>query len=225
MARHLLGWTVLLMLAGGLACKDRPAAVDAGPPPRPCLGVPGTPLCWRLPPGWSVSLAPPKPIEQSASATQPGGSGAEDAGPVEDGGVLLLDTELLASGRRKDPTAKSLHPPRVEVYRSTLPTGSTSTDFLVANRLSQQRVLGGIRVRHLEVEPIRRDGRHGFHVRDAFDVPLPQGGQAPVSQQAVLLIDGRNGYVVVVTLLEDELPRYLDELHGWLGSLSFESGR
>jgi hypothetical protein len=137
--------------------------------------------------------------------------------------VLALDqTELIVSGERRRTKSNSVLPPRVEVYRdSDLPPTTSYTDYLVANRMAQKRSLGDVAVRHLEVEKIRRNDRHGFHLRDAFDVPLPQGGQAPVSQQALLLLDGQTGYVVAVTMMEDERALLAEEIRAWLNSVSF----
>lgn len=216
-------WTLFALLLGGCPKTPKSSPEAAPAAPLPCVVIPGAPLCWKLPAGWTVA----DPNAAQAIAEPPSASGAaaaarEDAGAGEDAGRPLDDTTLLASGRRSDPAVASRHPPRVEVYvNHGLPPGYSAADYLAANRLAQRQTLGDIQVRHLEVEPVRRSGRAGFHVRDAFDVPLAVGGEAPVSQHALLLLDGTTGYVIVVTLLEDELSRYHDELRDLLGSVVF----
>jgi hypothetical protein len=207
-----------------LACPaERGSRIDAAaPPPVEFSAIPGTPLQWRLPAAWTVRAPEATPVVGQAPSAA-GSPAVEDAGRASvDAGDVLGNTVLVASGVRSGDGSTTTQPPRVEVYLdSGLRKGTTLSDYLIANRQSQTRALGDIAIRHLEVEPIRRAGRAGFHLRDAFDVPLPQGGKAPVSQQAVLLLDGDRGYVVVVTLLEDELPRHLEEIRTWLGSIRF----
>lgn len=204
-----------------LACPREAPVPDAGPGEFPVTSVPGTPLLWRLPATWTVAQHRPAGGGQAPSAA---GTRVEDAGAPAKSADLLAQTTLVAEGQRSTADRPSTLPPRVEVYvNGPLPKEATISDYLVANRQAQARALGDITVRHLEVEPIRRSGRAGFHLRDAFDVPLPQGGQAPVSQQAVLLVDGERGYVIVVTLLEDELSRHAEELRTWLHSIRFNT--
>jgi len=219
-----LGRIVLAVawLAAVAGCHDDNRGTDASRPPPPCSAIPGTSLCWRVPATWQVAAAPAPAIQEPRSASGPASQAADSALA---GGVTLDHTQLVASGERQRSGSNSAVLPRVEVYRdSALPASVTPTDYLVANRMSQKRALGEIAVRHLEVEPIRRDNRRGFHLRDAFDVPLPQGGRAPVSQQALIVIDGQTGYVVAVTLMEDERALLAEEIRAWLGSVSFVGG-
>ena len=205
-----------------VGCHDDRRGTDAAPPPLPCTAIPGTGLCWRLPVTWKVAAAPAPGVQEPRSASNPASQPA-DGGKA--GGLALENTLLVATGERQRSSSNSALPPRVEVYRdSGLPATASPTDYLVANRMSQKHALGDIAVRHLEVEPIRRDNRRGFHLRDAFDVPLPQGGRAPVSQQALILLDGQTGYVVAVTLMEDERALLAEEIRAWFGSVSFVAG-
>ncbi|MBN2361758.1 MAG: hypothetical protein JXR83_20060 [Deltaproteobacteria bacterium] len=209
--------TALVCSAGG--CRGDRGKIDAASPPAPCTAIAKTRLCWRVPGTWQVAPTPePALREPQPAAAQAAKS--EDASYA--GGIALDRSELVASGERQRAISNAAIPARVEVYRDLeLPPEISPTDYLVANRMAQKRALGTISVRHLEVEPIQRDNRRGFHLRDAFDVPLPQGGQAPVSQQALLLLDGRTGYIVAVTMMEDERALLAEEIRSWLNSVSF----
>ena len=209
-------FTIAMVMA--VACKrSPPEAQETTPKPAACVAIPSTSLCWELPSRWQVEPATP-----AGPAEPPSAEGASGATGEDEVAELLAGAELVASGRRVDPDRKTTLDPRVEVYRDKdLPAGTSVTDYLVANRSAQKRSLGVVAVRHLEVEPVRREGRRGFHLRDAFDVPLPKGGKAPVSQQALLLLDGDDGYVIVVTSLEDDRAALAEEIRSWLASVSF----
>lgn len=218
-----LGFALVAWVAAtAMGCRGERSGSDAAPPPLPCTAIPDTGLCWRLPGTWQVAAAPPAGVQEPRSASNPVSQPVDGVGA---GGLSLENTKLVATGERQRSSSNSVLPPRVEVYRDNgLPATATPTDYLVANRMAQKHALGAIAVRHLEVEPIRRDNRRGFHLRDAFDVPLPQGGRAPVSQQALILLDGQTGYVVAVTLMEDERALLAEEIRAWLGSVSFVGG-
>lgn len=222
--QHLLLVGVLISLLGLAACKNSDKPQDGTTAPTSCRPIPNTPLCWKLPTGWSVEAAVSQGEESQGpkSAIQ---TALPDAGLVDNAiakEMVLLDTRLLAQGRGPQKLGALLQA-KVEVYQSELAPGTSATDFLAANRLAQQKALSQAPIRHLEVEPVTQQKRRGFIVRDAFDVPVGPQKKIPVSQQALLLVDKQKGYVLVITMLKEDLMPQLPVLRAWLQSVRFAS--
>jgi hypothetical protein len=185
--------------------------------------VPGTDLVVPLPKGWAIEVMEPGP---RPSPDAPAASGTADDV------VVPLHTRTLLSARPTAPTPGMLVAPTLLVLEDPwLPVGTTGVDYLVAQRHSNQAVLGD-HVRHVEAEPTRRDGRPAYHVRDAWTVDGDNDVHRDVSQEALLLIDaaatpngtpGLIGYTVVLTLEQGERDALDPVLRGVLSGVHFEA--
>ena len=221
-------WTRVVLLSGllivvdGCARDKTPvAASDAKGAPVGALQaakkVPGTNLLVPVPNGWIVDVTEPGPRPAPAA--------------VPDDAVVPLHTRTLLSARPAAPTPGMLVAPALLVLEDPwLPIGTTGVDYLVAQRHSNQAVLGD-HVRHVEAEPTRRDGRPAYHVRDAWTVDGDNETHRDVSQEALLLIDaqampdgatGLVGYTVVLTLEQAERDALDPILRGVLSGVHFE---
>ena len=203
------------------ACSKKEIPKTPGQKPAQCKNIPNTPLCWQIPQGWHI-MASAQKADSKAIKSAIEKKGTDAATETQKSAITskILNTHLVVSGSKKTAQTR-LVTPTVEIYTSDLRPDTSATDFLAENRLSQQKAMSAAHIRHLEVEPVRHNQRHGFIVRDAFDVLLPKGKKVSVGQQALLLVDKNKGYVLVVTMAQDQLKQELADLHRWLDSVQF----
>ena len=167
--------------------------------------VGGTPLELRVPPDWIVAdldppAAPPRPADVDGGTSGP---------------TVVLTGRLMFSARAPSGAqGKNDTPPRLEIFHDPwLPVGTSASDYLDAQRKDNERAVregqgGAARIRHVEAERSRREGRPSYHVRDEFTYKV--GSQrAVVSQESLLLVDkdddGLHGYAIVMTMTDDDL--------------------
>jgi hypothetical protein len=167
--------------------------------------VGGTPLEMRVPPDWIVAdLDPPPPPERPVAA---------DGGTIEP--TIKLTGRLMFSARApKGARGEGDAAPRLEIFHDPwLPIGTTASDYLDAQRADNERAVregkgGAARIRHVEAERSRREGRPSYHVRDEFTFKVGSE-RATVSQESLLLIDklgdDLHGYTVVMTMTGEDL--------------------
>jgi hypothetical protein len=219
-ASALLALAVVLAPAGGCKKKDKDPIATLQ---KSLLNVRvvGTPLELRVPPDWIVAdidpaKMPPRPV-------------GPDGGPAEP--VIKLTGRLMFSARapqgaRGDEAA----PPRLQIFHDPwLPVGTTARDYLDAQRRDNERAVregkdGAARIRHVEAERSRREGRPSYHVRDEFTYKL--GNQrATVSQESLLLIDkledDLHGYTIVMTMVDEDLKVLADTRRAVINSVRF----
>ncbi len=175
--------------------------------------VPDTDLILGLPKGWLIEMPNPGPMPPPTKATK-----------------VELKTRTLLSARPGTPAPGTLVAPQLLVLEDPwLPLGTTGVDYLVAQRSSNQTVIGS-NIRHVDAEPSRREGRPSYHIRDEWTV---QGGSfsKDISQEALLILDdvtapdgsaAMHGYTVVMTLEKAEFPRLQPLLREIFASVHFE---
>ena len=214
----LLVLCVLCVLPVPLAgCKkDAPGQEPGGDAPTPLelvyRQVPGSPLELGVPTTWDIEEVDPGPEPRAP----------RDGGPSADPTALELRSRTLLSVRAKEGALGSAGRPWLMVLHDPfLPAGTTSADYLAAQRASNHQAA---RMEHVEAERSRRHGRPAYHVRDRWSLALGER-EARMSQEALLLLDARDegmhGYAVVITLLEEDrrkLSRGIEEI---LGSVRF----
>ncbi len=177
--------------------------------------VPDTDLILGLPKGWIVSMPQPGPLPP----------------PPPPGSKIELRTRTLVVAGPGTPARGTLVAPRMLVLEDPwLPIGTTGVDYLVAQRASNQEVIGA-NIRHVEAEPSRRQGRPTFHVRDEWTVHSGQATRT-VAQEALLLLDDAttpagetalHGYTVVITLEKTEFDELQPLLRDIFSSIRFEA--
>ncbi len=242
-----------LLMTALCACKKTPDVKDAGLEPMVLRRVPDAPLVVSLPKSWKIQTpqVPPlmEPPWKDADPPSPKRAAPRDAGPNTDAGfddVHPIDggpsaieaaarayptqSRTLVIARPPDVRPGSLVAPMLMILHDPwLPRGTTGVDYLVAQRATNQAVIGG-NIRHVEAEPSRRQGRPSYHIRDEWKVPGPNGMEAEVSQEALLLLDadanngGRwlHGYAVVITMEKRDLALYEPYVRAILESVGFK---
>jgi hypothetical protein len=102
-----------------------------------------------------------------------------------------------------------------------LPRGITSSDYLLAQRASNQ---GVAQMEHVEAERSRRQGRPSYHVRDEWDAPVGERS-VRMSQEALLLLDAvddtMNGYAIVLTMTTADRQRSPTLFHRLMEGVRF----
>ena len=150
--------------------------------------------------------------------------------PPPPGSKIDLRTRTLLQARPGTARPGTLVPPLLLVLEDPwLPVGTTGVDYLVAQRASNQAVIG-TNIRHVEAEPSRRQGRPSYHVRDEWTVD-GAGAQREVSQEALLLLESSmapdrsasmHGYTVVITMEKSEFGSLQPLVREVLASVRFE---
>jgi hypothetical protein len=219
-ARALVPLVVAVAIAvtlGAAACKkdDASAAatgVDGGtkapPPPMELVGVkpPEAPFELKVPSTWRIEKVdpgkPPKEPKRDAKAAP----------------VVALTGRLLFAVVEGD----GLAAPRLQIFHDPwLPTGTTASDYLAAQRQANEDAVkggagaGATEIRHVDAERSRRNGRPAYYVRDEWDLTLGKKAQT-VSQESLLLVETTDdsklhGYAIVVTMKAED-RRKLDGL-------------
>ena len=194
--------------------------------------VVGTPLELRVPPDWRVADIDPEDLAPPPG-THPDGQG--DGGTTEtDPGEarIKLTGRLMFSARApKGARGEGEAAPRIEIFHDPwLPVGTSARDYLETQREENERAVregkgGAARIRHVESERSRRDGRPTYHVRDEFTFKV--GSQrAVVSQESLLLVDQDDnellhGYTVVMTMTQEDLEQLDITRRAVIGSVHF----
>lgn len=211
--------TLAAALPGLQGCKKNESAKDGGPSPKapPELvnrTVPGTPLELRVPATWTLQPVDPGPAPEAPAKP--------DGGPPARPQIELRSRTLLSARAPEGALGEAGRPWLMVLHDPFLPAGTTSTDYLEAQRASNQ---GVARMEHVEAERSRRQGRPTYHVRDEWDAPFGDK-QARMSQEALLLIDAEDdalhGYAVVLTLLEEDRKQLATVIDEMFDSVRFE---
>lgn len=218
---------VVLALAACAACKDPPPpVVDSGVEALVLRRIPDAPIVVSIPKSWSIETPelPPliEPKETKSPHAKDGGLTAVEAAAA----AYPRTSRVLLRARPPAPRPGSLVPATLLVLHDPwLPKGTTGVDYLVAQRATNQAVVGS-RIQHVEAEPSRRQGRPAYTIRDEWTVPGPNGAIAPVAQEALLLLDADgawlHGYAVVVTLEKRDLPALHPTIRAILASVGFK---
>ncbi len=177
--------------------------------------VPDSEMILAVPKGWLIEMPDPGPLPA----------------PPPPGTKIELRTRVLLSARPGTPAPGMMVTPLLLVLEDPwLPVGTTGVDYLVAQRASNQTVIG-TNIRHVDAEPSRRQGRPSYHVRDEWNVTGPGGADRVISQEALLILDdaiapdgstGVHGYTVVITLEKGEFERMQPLVREILASVVFE---
>jgi hypothetical protein len=178
--------------------------------------VPDSEMILAVPKGWLIEMPDPGPLPA----------------PPPPGTKIELRTRVLLSARPGTPAPGMMVTPLLLVLEDPwLPVGTTGVDYLVAQRASNQTVIG-TNIRHVDAEPSRRQGRPSYHVRDEWNVTGPGGADRVISQEALLILDdaiapdgstGVHGYTVVITLEKGEFERMQPLVREILASVVFEA--
>lgn len=103
-----------------------------------------------------------------------------------------------------------------------LPPGTTTTDYLDAQRRSNAAVVP--EMKHVDAERSRRQGRPAYYVRDEWSAPYVDR-EVTFSQETLLLIDTDgdhlHGYAVTVTLPKEDRDELAPVLRDILESVRF----
>jgi hypothetical protein len=219
--RKLLPALSLVLVLG--ACRDKNAkpqptappgtAAAANAPPHVELvprRVPDSDMVISIPKGWLVELPDP---------------GAVPAQPKNQTKVELR-TRTLLEARPGTPAPDTFVAPILLVLHDPwLPLGTTAVDYLVAQRASNQAVIGP-NIKHVDAEPSRRHGRPTYYIRDEWTVTGKGDQVVEVSQEALLIVDaqraGLDGYTVVITLEKKEFQTFQPIVRQILESVRFE---
>lgn len=210
---------VLVVVVGTLplaGCKKKPdggggsdapaggGASSGGVRLKPVERINGLPISIQVPKGWvSEVLEGPEALERQ--------------GPPPGLVDLTENSEMWRAGRpsptgRVDPFVTISVDPR-------LPKGTTALKYLETIRAEQTKT--GLKIRHLDTERIERDGRQGYSVRDAMEVPTGVGGATPVLQVARLFVDGPLGITVTGMMLQDDKTEVDVEMRAIMESITF----
>jgi len=216
-ARSLLSALLLAIVFHGCTCGKG----DEPPPLRHNdelvrRRVPDSEMILAVPKGWLIEMPDPGPLPA----------------PPPPGTKIELRTRVLLSARPGTPAPGMMVTPLLLVLEDPwLPVGTTGVDYLVAQRASNQTVIG-TNIRHVDAEPSRRQGRPSYHVRDEWNVAGPGGADRVISQEALLILDdaiapdgstGVHGYTVVITLEKAEFERMQPLVREILASAVFEA--
>lgn len=211
-AHWLLVGIAVALAAGG--CKEDadkgPAAAEDGEQKKPAAEleertIPGTPLQIDIPADWRLDDVDPGPAPAAPGAD--GGPAATPGKKPADkkaaDGALALKSRTMLSARAPDSQVNDkLSAWLMVLHDPFLPAGTTSTDYLKAQRDSNQQAIPDLK--HVEAERSRRQGRPAYYVRDEWTAPLTKDEQVDFSQETLLLIDAQDGrlhgYSVTITL-------------------------
>lgn len=202
------------MLPGGCSCNEEAPAKKQFLNELVRRRVPDTDLIVALPKGWLIDTPNPGPMPP----------------PVAGQTKVVLNTRTLLIAKAGTPVPGTLVAPRLEVLEDPwLPLGTTGVDYLVAQRATNQTVIG-TNIRHVDAQPSRREGRPTYHIRDEWTV---RGGSfsKDISQEALLILDDTkapdgsaaiHGYTVVITLEKVEFEKLQPLVREVLESVHFE---
>lgn len=197
---------------GGSACRkeEDTSAKKGGAPAKGVVllkaqPIQGTPLAIQLPRGWTFERL------EGSDAPEPDGP--------PPGLVDLSETREVWKATAPSPTGR-VDPFVLVAMDPRLPKGTTAMRYLEALR-NEQSKSSKTRVRHLETERIEREGRPGYSLRDAMDVPLPTGGSAPLIQFARMFVDGSRGLTVTCMMLQDDAAQMDAEIRAMMESVRF----
>ena len=214
--------TCFLVLAIGLVgCKDKKKNAESNNEQAIALKdiqTTNLPFTFQIPASWKPERIELTPMPEPPPAT-------EGTPTVKLSGRLLF----AAKGE-----AKNRVPPRIEIFHDPfLPEGTTATDYLNAQRQSNEDAIREKReesessIRHVEAERSRREGRPSYHVRDEWDFAMG-AEKTTISQESLLVIDIEDsqlhGYTIVLTMLKDDLPALKKAISKMFRSLRFPDG-
>lgn len=202
----------LVFALAPLGCKDK----GAGGPPDVSdqlvnVRVGGTPLEVRVPKDWDVQDLTPAAVPEKP-ALKPGETPK-----------VALTGRLVFKAQAKESVAgvagSSTAAPWMAIFHDPwLPVGTTAQDYLDAQRADNQKAVeqgtegATTRIRHVEAERSRRQGRPSYHVRDEWLFKI-KGQQVTrtVSQESLLLVEKEgedlHGYTLVISMLKEDADK------------------
>lgn len=181
--------------------------------------VPGTPLEIQVPEGWRFDDVDPGKLPPAPSL---------DAGPLSaalgaNRAAITLSSRTMLSARA--PTSKlgdKVTAWLLVQHDPWLPPGTTTTDYLDAQRRSNAEVVP--EMKHVDAERSRRQGRPAYYVRDEWSAPFVDR-EVTFSQETLLLIDADgehlHGYSITVTLPKGDRAELAPVLREMLESVRF----
>lgn len=189
--------------------------------------IPGTPLEISLPEDWRLDdvdagKLPPPPGEGDGG---PAGGPDTGAGSNTDKKAMeLLSRTMLSARAPSSKRGEHVTAWLLVQHDPWLPTGTTTTDYLEAQRASNQGAVPDLQ--HVEAERSRRQGRPAYYVRDEWSAPFLDGGTMAFSQETLLLIDVEDerlhGYALTVTLPKDDRDELAHIIREMLESVRFK---
>jgi hypothetical protein len=209
---------LLVLLVG---CKDKGRQIEESKiVDLSTVRAPQLPFSLKVPAAWDIASNEPSP--EPAPPPQETDTGT-DVKKVKLTGKLLLSALGKADGHV---------PPRLEVFFDpNLPQGTTATDYLEAQRDSNEKAIRQERtgskstIQHVEAERSRREGRPTYHVRDEWSFSMGKES-ITISQESLLLIDIQdetlNGYTLVVTMLKKDLLALKPSIKKMFESIEFK---
>jgi hypothetical protein len=127
----------------------------------------------------------------------------------------------------RDPTSKAwdrITAWVVALLDPWLPEGTTTSEYLDAQRASNHRVVP--HMKHVDAEHSRRQGRPAYYVRDEWSAPFGEGEAMVFSQETLLLIDAEeqrlHGYSVTITMAKADREALEPVTRALLGSVRFQ---
>jgi hypothetical protein len=183
------------------------------------LRVLGSPLEVRIPPTWKVENLAPPPVPPRTTP--------------EPGAAVVLHGRKIFSARSPKGVRGEVAAPRIEVFHDPwLPVGTGASDYLAAQRASNEVAVDHgphapqSKIRHVEAESTRRQGRPAYHVRDEWNLRMGDD-KATVTQESLLLIDALDnelhGYTVVVTAIAEDRAELESTIASILNSVAFSA--
>lgn len=203
---------VLASVAGG-GCKknrdkEKPAAATSTPVSTVKLGsllqVPVTPMAMRVAKGWQVERL----------------DGSDVPMPETPWPAFMDFNETLEVWKLhgQSPTGR-VDPFILVMVDRRLPKGTKLMEYVKALHADQMKRLGA-RIVHAEWEKLMRNGRMGFSLRQAMNIPSPTGG-TPMMQVSRIFLNGTMGIIVSAVMLEDDRPHLDDDVRAMMESIQF----
>jgi hypothetical protein len=198
------------------ACKKGgdEAAEEAKKERAPLVGraVPGTPLTLKIPEDWKLDAIKPEPLAEAPAA-----DGTKEPLELVSRTVLSARAPTSKAGDRITARLLVLHDP-------WLPEGTTTSEYLDAQRASNHRVVP--HMMHVDAERSRRQGRPAYYVRDEWSAPFGEGEAMVFSQETLLLIDAEeqrlHGYSVTITMAKADHEELAPVMRELLDSVRFQ---
>ena len=216
---HILFIATVFALVFSVGCKDKGSQIDESKLVElSTMRAPALPFSMQVPSAWDIA-----PVEPSPEPSPPPPDTVTESKKVKLTGRLLFS----ALGTAEDHVA-----PRLEIfYDPNLPQGTTATDYLEAQRDSNEKAIRQERagskstIQHVEAERSRREGRPTYHVRDEWNFSMGKEN-ITISQESLLLIDIQDetlhGYTLVVTMLKKDLPALKPSIAKMFESIKFK---
>ncbi len=184
--------------------------------------VPGTPLEIKVPEDWRFDDVDPGKLPPAPGGGDGGSASAAGDKATASGGITLLSRTMLSARAPTSKLGERVTAWLIVQHDPWLPEGTTTTDYLEAQRRSNQGAVPELK--HVEAERSRRQGRPAYYVRDEWSAPYVDR-EVTFSQETLLLIDVQDerlhGYAITVTLPKEDRAELAPVIRQMLESVRF----